>query len=274
MPQDPRASLSALLRATEIEDHDEILKASNAALKANKNDDTAKLTKVVALLKLDRFEDALRVIADDGIKFQASCVLEKAYALYKTGQLDEAASVIKAVGLEKRSLRHVAAQVAYRAERFSEAEAIYSKFLDVDPSNEENDLKINNMAAVAQSKWHSFAYSTPTAQQGQLEAFELCFNLACSEIARGGFESAVSLLDRAIVLCNNSDELEDDERVAELRPIRAQLAYVYAKMGNRQAALEIYQSLGAKAYVFCQDLIVSSSSSSLFGLITNSMTWV
>ena len=64
MPQDPSAALSALLRSSSIEDHDEILKAANASIKAKKGDVTSHHTRVVALLHLDRFEDALRAIDD------------------------------------------------------------------------------------------------------------------------------------------------------------------------------------------------------------------
>ncbi|KAF5528857.1 signal recognition particle subunit SRP72, partial [Fusarium napiforme] len=141
MPQDPAAALSALLRQSSVEDHDEALKIANAALKANKNDVDSQHTRIIALLKLDRFDDALRAIADGSPALHARISLEHAYALYKTGKLNEATSVLQAFGLEKkRSLQHVAAQVAYRAERFDEACNIYSRLLDTDPADEENDI--------------------------------------------------------------------------------------------------------------------------------------
>ncbi|KAK5995841.1 Signal recognition particle subunit SRP72-like protein [Cladobotryum mycophilum] len=245
MPQDPRATLSSLLRAADIEDHEEVLKAANAATKADKSDFTAKHTKVVALLKLDRFDDALRLIDADGIKLQAITTVEKAYALYKTHKLEEADVVLKNAGLEKRSLRHIAAQVAYRAERFNDAETIYNQMLDSDPANEESDLKINTVAAVAQAEWQGFPSSNPVPTQPTSETFEVCYNLACTEVARGNLDHAAKLLQRAAILCDNSDELHDDEKQSELRPIRAQQAYVSAKLGKFSEALEMYQSLGS-----------------------------
>lgn len=153
MASNPTTTLTSLLRDSSITDHDEILKASNAVLKTSKGNTEALHTRVVALLKLDRFEDALRAMDDGGDKLAAKCVLEKAYALYKTGQLTEAATLVaNAKGTDERALKHVQAQVAYRDERFEEAANIYialsRKHGGVD--FEENDLRINGLAADAQ----------------------------------------------------------------------------------------------------------------------------
>ncbi|KAK1240614.1 hypothetical protein MKX07_004642 [Trichoderma sp. CBMAI-0711] len=244
MPQDPRNALSALLRAADIQDHEQILEAANAAIKADKSDFTAQHTKVVALLKLDRFDDALRVISGGGIKLQAKCVLEQAYALYKTGKLTEASDLIESAGLEKRGLRHVAAQVAYRAEKSHEVEAIYRNMLDTDAAGEESDLRINISAATAQSEWEGTPSASPAMSPESLDTFELCFNVACGELARGNTSRAASLLQRAAMLCDNSDELTDEEKKTELRSIRAQQAYLFAKIGKPSSALEVYEMLG------------------------------
>ncbi|KAH0493674.1 hypothetical protein TgHK011_000331 [Trichoderma gracile] len=244
MPQDPRNALSALLRAADIQDHEQILEAANAAIKADKSDYAAHHTKVVALLKLDRFDDALRVISGGGIKLQASCILEQAYALYKTGKLTEASDLLESAGLERRGLRHVAAQVAYRAEKSHEAEAIYRNMLDTDAAGEESDLKINISAATAQSQWEGLPSASPAMSPESLDTFELCFNVACGELARGNTSRAASLLQRAAMLCDNSDELTDEEKKTELRSIRAQQAYLFAKIGKPSSALEVYEMLG------------------------------
>ncbi|KAM6476378.1 hypothetical protein HDV62DRAFT_250126 [Trichoderma sp. SZMC 28011] len=244
MSQDPRNALSALLRAADIQDHEQILNAANAAIKADKNDYAAQHTKVVALLKLDRFDDALRVISGGGIKLQATCILEQAYALYKTSKLEEASKLIETAGLEKRSLRHVAAQVAYRAEKSHEAEAIYRNLLDTDAAGEESDLRINITASVAQSQWQGLSSSSPESASDSLESFELCYNMACRELARGNTSLAATLLQRAGILCDNSDELTDEEKKTELRSIRAQQAYLFAKIGKLSSALEVYEMLG------------------------------
>ncbi|KAM0558158.1 hypothetical protein ACHAPJ_004842 [Fusarium lateritium] len=247
MPQDPAAALSALLRQSSIEDHEEVLKAANAALKANKNNTDSQRTRIIALLKLDRFEDALRAIADGTPTLHSRTALEHAYALYKTGKLDEATSVLQSAGIEKkRNLQHVAAQVAYRAERFDEARNIYSRLLDTDPADEENDISINLRAAFAQSSWLGYSVADKVSVQDS-DGFELCYNAACAHIASGSLETAADLLQRAIRLCDASDDLTEEDKQAEMRPILAQQAYVYAKLGKLKEALDLYTSLSSTA---------------------------
>ncbi|OAA44937.1 signal recognition particle protein [Metarhizium rileyi] len=243
MPQTPATNLSALLRGATIDDHDEILKAANAALKVNETDELAQYTRVVALLKLDRFSDVSRAISQGGTKLEASCVLERAYALYKLGELDEAANVIASSGIHKRSLSHVAAQIAYRAENFDEAQSIYDRLLASNAEEETNDLRINIKAAQAQAEWELASTNCHLESEKTLEAFELCYNAACANIAKNSLQMASKLLQRALALCDASDELTAEDKEEERKPILAQQAFVAAKMGNIDRARDIYSSI-------------------------------
>lgn len=102
-------SLSSLLQRASIDDHEEVLKLSNAALRASRTDLQARHVKVVALLKLDRYEDSLRVLEEGGDALKTRAPLEYAYALYKCGKLNEAVDV--ATKSEAgRGAKHVEAQ--------------------------------------------------------------------------------------------------------------------------------------------------------------------
>lgn len=102
-------SLRSLLQSSTVEDHDEVLKASNEVLKKSKTDVQAQHSKVVALIKLDRYDDALRVFEDAGETLKQKATVEYAYALYKCGRLKEAAEVAaKSAG--GRGAKHVEAQ--------------------------------------------------------------------------------------------------------------------------------------------------------------------
>lgn len=243
MPQDPAAALSALLRTATINDNEEILKAANAALKSNKSDEVAQHTRVVALLKLDRFRDATRAISEGGAKLEASCALEKAYGLYKLGQLEEATHVLSTFGVQKRSLSLLAAQVAYRAEKFDEAQSVYNRLLAEDPGEEGNDLRINIKAVQAQAEWHSPSTLRGIESDIDADSFELCYNAACTHIAQGSLEMAARLLQRALALCDASDELRQEDKEEERKPIKAQQAYVFAKMGDFNRATDVYKTL-------------------------------
>ncbi|KAJ9142770.1 Signal recognition particle subunit SRP72 [Pleurostoma richardsiae] len=246
------AALNSLLKGSSIEDHEEALKLANAATKASKGGAdllTAQHAKVVALLKLDRFDDALRAIAEAGSRLESQCPLEKAYALYKTGDLDGAEAALESAGEETRALRHVAAQMAYRAERFDEAAAHYRELArDPDGSyGEETDLKINSLAAAAQLEWQGRGEAAPegTRQPGRedLEAFETAYNAACGCLARAEFAKATVLLKRARDLCEASEDLSDEEKKAELLPIMVQQAYACTRLGKLGDAAELMKAV-------------------------------
>lgn len=102
-------SLAALLQRATIDDHEEVLKSCNAALKKSKTDIHAQHVKAVALLKLDRYEDCLRIIEEGGDALKQRASLEYAYALYKVGKLSEALDVAAKL-CTGRGAKHVEAQ--------------------------------------------------------------------------------------------------------------------------------------------------------------------
>ena len=105
----PAKTLSALLQRTSIEDHEEVLRACNASLKLSKGDLELQHVKVVALLKLDRYDDALRVLEEGGDRLKSKVPTERAYALYKVGDLERAKDIANHTSGE-RGARHVEAQ--------------------------------------------------------------------------------------------------------------------------------------------------------------------
>ncbi|KAI1336171.1 hypothetical protein F5Y15DRAFT_395495 [Xylariaceae sp. FL0016] len=247
---DPAATLTSLLRASSIEDHDQVLKAANAAIKASKTDLRAQNTRVVALLKLDRFDDALRALAEGGDPLEKECLLEKAYALYKTGELEDAQKIVRSAanGSPSRALRHLAAQIAYRAEDFKFAADSYRHLSEQQNgiAGEENDVKINTLAVNAQLAWNGLGHlnsGNTQPSREDLEAFETAYNAACGFIARADFAKADILLKRARDLCDASDELSADEKLAELLPIMVQHTYVLTRLGKHDQAAALQKSI-------------------------------
>lgn len=242
MPQDSATALAASLCAASMNDHNEILKAAIATLERNKADELAQRTRVVALLKLDRFDDASRAISDGGAKLEKSCALEKAYALYKLGKLDKATTALQSAVSHDRGLNHMAAQIAYRAEQFDASLSIYNRLLGSTYHEEDHDIRINIKAAEAQAHWKDPAKLHDVDSQG-FESFELCYNAAAANIAQGSFTVALELLQRALTLCDASDELSTEEKEEERKPILAQQVFAFAKLGNIDRAREIHRSM-------------------------------
>jgi signal recognition particle subunit SRP72 len=246
---DPAAALASLLRASTIDDHDEVLRAANAAIKASRANTQAHHTRVVALLKLDRFDDALRALADGSDQLEQACAVEKAYALYKTGRLVDAEKALEAVQPATRATQHLAAQIAYRAEKFDRAAAHYLELPAAaqDQPGEENDLRINTLATHAQLQWDGRGDLVDPQQRQpareDLEAFETAYNAACGCAARGDFAKAAILLKRARDLCEASEFLSDAEKKDELLPILVQHAYVFTRLGKDPEAAALQNSI-------------------------------
>lgn len=252
---DPVAALISLLRTSSIQDHDEALKTANAALKVDKSNFQAQHTRVIALLKLDRFNDALRALAEGGDKLEKECSVEKAYALYKSGKLVEAEAAVHSIRPVTRGSRHLAGQIAYRAENFEEAARIYRQLSSEHEGQpgEENDLKINTLATNAQLQWKGLGHlvneEDKQPSREDLEAFETAYNAACGCVARGALSKASILLKRARDLCEASEDLTEHEKNAELLPLLVQHAYVLNRLGKNAEAIALQNSIALSEYV-------------------------
>lgn len=249
-------NLASLLARASIDDHDEALSAADAALAASPKDLTAQHTKVTALLRLERYDDALRVISSGGDALEARCVLGSSYALYRTGQLDEAFELLRKHGGsdpndgDERALRHVAAQVAYRAERFDEAAALYEGLAaerGAGNAGEDTDLKINLLATHAQLEWQGRGDVVPGKSKSpaneDLDAFETAYNAGCGCLARGDLAKAAFLLKRAADLCEATEDLSDEDKKVEMLPIVLQRAYVLGLMGQKEKAAALQKDV-------------------------------
>lgn len=105
-------SLASLLQRASIDDHEEVLQSCNAVLAKSKSNLQAQHMKVVALLKLDRYEEALKTFQAGGDALKQSASLEYAYASYKCGKLEEATEALTRTA-SGRGASHLEAQVVW-----------------------------------------------------------------------------------------------------------------------------------------------------------------
>ncbi|KAL4887116.1 hypothetical protein BJY04DRAFT_48020 [Aspergillus karnatakaensis] len=242
-------SLSGLLSRASIDDHEEVLRSCDAALAKSRSDLQAQHVKVIALLKLDRYDDCLRVFEDSGDNLKKRAALAYGYALYKSGNPDAAIEVVSGL-TDDRGARHLEAQATYRAEKFQSTAEIYQSLArdSASAGSEEHDLRINTWAADAQLQWkghpESVRHTRPT--RDDLEAFETVYNAACLSIAKGEFDQAGMLLKRAKELCRTSEDLTPEDRDAELLPIAVQQLYVLICQGKSEEAKFILEEISVK----------------------------
>ncbi|KAF2112646.1 hypothetical protein BDV96DRAFT_614109 [Lophiotrema nucula] len=236
-------SLSSLLAQASLDDHDDILKAANAAIKKSKTDLDAHHAKVVALLKLERYEDAAKLF-EDTPKLQEQARLEYGYALYKTGDAGKAAEVVEDHA-NTRGMKHLLGQAAYRSENFEQAANVYKQLSAEDGEHEEYDIKINSSAVDAQLEWNHLGdlaqKRKPTRED--LEVFETAYNAACGSISRGELAQGEVCLKRAKDLCNALTDLSEAEKKAELLPITVQQVYVLTQLGKIDEAEQLLTSI-------------------------------
>ncbi|KAF2729960.1 hypothetical protein EJ04DRAFT_515578 [Polyplosphaeria fusca] len=239
----PVASLSKLLAHTSLDDHDEILQAANAVLKKNKADSQAYHAKTIALLKLERYEDAVKAFEDEGRLKDDAGRLGYAYALYKTGNAEQAAQAAQAQG--GRGLSHVLAQAAYRSENFEQAAKVYKELSAQGAEDEEYDIKINSSAVDAQLEWNGLGdlASKKTTTREDLEVFETAYNAACGCISRGELKQAEVCLKRAKVLCDALTDLDEADKKAELLNIGVQHVYVLTQLGKTDEAEHLLKTM-------------------------------
>ncbi|KAF2798591.1 hypothetical protein K505DRAFT_371580 [Melanomma pulvis-pyrius CBS 109.77] len=232
-------SLSALLAQTSLDDHDDVLKAANAAIKKSKADLDAHHVKAVALLKLERYEDAVKVF-EDVPALQEKARFEYAYALYRSGNATKAVQVAGA-DESSRGMKHVLAQAAYRSEDFAQAATVYKQISKDVVQDEEYDLRINSGAVDAQLEWSGQGHlaQKKKATREDLEVFETAYNAACGSVSRGDLAQGEYCLKRAKALCNALSELSDAEKQAEILPITVQQVYVLTQLGRIDEAEEL-----------------------------------
>ncbi len=241
------ASLSALLKKSSLEDHEQILSECNKALKSSKGSDhDTQRVKVVALLKLDRYDEATKFIENNaGAELRKKVELEYAYALYKTGRLKEAADV--AATLESRGAHHIEAQARYRLEESTQTADLYKRIRRQKLDTEEFDLRVNQGAIDAQAHWLGLSGSASVRRPGRedLEAFETAYNAACGSVARGEYAQAEMLLKRAKELCKHSEDLTAQQKTDELLPISVQQLFVLLSLGKTAEAEKVAGEINA-----------------------------
>lgn len=196
------AQLSTLLSnvslGNSVEDHEKIYSSASQALRSNPSDGAAFKAKAVSLVKLDRYEEALKHCDDPQAKdfTEAHLQCERAYSLYKLGRLQEVWD--KKWTDSSCAMKHILAQTGYRLEKFNEAAEIYQELLqkETEIPHEAAEIRINSDAIRSQLLWTS---RTDVKLQNAEPAstFEAFFNEGCRAIAAKNWHLALSKLGDA-----------------------------------------------------------------------------
>ena len=135
-PDGQLAELFARLQtAVDDQAHKKALKISESILEASPGDADATRCKVVALLELARYADAVSCVSAAEPSLRADLAFEHAYALYKSHHLSDALALLEATsgGDDGPSFAatQLKAQLLYRAGRARESAEIYERLFAV-----------------------------------------------------------------------------------------------------------------------------------------------
>lgn len=194
----------------------DFLKVAEATLKSNPNDASALQSKLVALIKLEKYEDGVHTL------HKYSCAqkypAEAAYIFYKTGKLEELNGLADLTQHSNPAVLLALAQTEYKAGNLSAAESLLT---EVKKSDNDEDIDVD-LNAIRASRGFSVS--------GQ--DFEAVFAQAYS-----------SLLDPSAALdgLSKAKQLASDD--IEHNSVLIQAAYVHAISGRADEAKSILDNL-------------------------------
>lgn len=239
-----KAYYTELSKLAPSQDWERILKTAKKILGISLTEKKAFQTKVICLINLDKFDEALGSIERFNFSDNDDLYFERAYCQYRLNQVEEAYKTLSKCenpGLKEKELM---AQISYRLERYQEAYDTYRDIIknaDVD-DDYETERTTNLSAVCANLPGTNFDMS-----ENEDKTFELCYNSACMSISKGNFAEAQAKLEKAEIMCQEMFKEEDPDDVdgleREVVVIRAQLAYCLQKLGKSEEALKVYNNV-------------------------------
>ncbi|KJH42973.1 tetratricopeptide repeat protein [Dictyocaulus viviparus] len=239
-----RQCLTDLTRADTSGDYQKALQAANRIIRRYPREHYAFKCKLVCLIHLSMYDDALTLLKKTPPSQMGECAFEKAYILYRLDKNVEALEILETCGRSDHRALELRAQLYYRLDKFQEALEIFRDLLRNHSDSYDEERKANYIAVLAQLEALGLKQQTSTDN----ESFEQLYNAACHLIEAGNHELALSSLNKAIDLCRETlseEGLDEEEIEDELAVLRVQRAYVLHKLGRKKEAIDIYKDLQA-----------------------------
>ncbi|CCE83942.1 Piso0_004539 [Millerozyma farinosa CBS 7064] len=258
--------------ASEVSEHKQIYDISFEYLSKVKqyNDLKSFHNCIVALINLEAYSRALKLISEVPEDVHRGFVLEKAYVYYKTGNSDLLRQLYEDKSYENnavlaRAMKHIVAQDLYRNGNSLEALELYQ---DLIKNNKEIDnlldLACNERATLFQLSVLDEKDIHASTAQSIDETYDLLLNDALIHLSKNELDTAIVLLERASEKCTQSlsDSMSKEDLLVELAPIKLTLAYIYQLTGKKEAALDIMKEVDT-----------SSVNDAMIELIIRNNTW-
>lgn len=205
--------------------------------KFTKEGKTVYKPKLVCLIQLGMWEDALLLIKKTPPTEMGPAHFEKAYIHYRMGHNDESLEELANCDAGDVRALELKAQLFYRLDRFQEAYEIYTYLLKNHGDEHDEERKANMIAVEAQ-----LATKTRNAESfvKSPDTFEQLYNSACLDIEAEKFNDARKKLDKALRAAEESPNLDEEDIEEETAPIVLQKAFTLHKLGHIEEATEMY----------------------------------
>ncbi|KAG4065073.1 hypothetical protein HA402_007470 [Bradysia odoriphaga] len=220
-------------------EYEKAIKAANKILTLNPDEFQAAHCKVVSLIQVSKFNEAIQFI--DRAKLN-QLVFERAYIQYRLNQPEKALKTIDNSDLKPLpdNLKELRAQVLYRLEMFDECFEAYKNIIK-NSSDDYEDERATNLSAVAANL--ATEGSTKDFSNLREDTYELAYNSACALAGRGKFNEAEKKLRVSEKMCRETleeDGSTEEDILDESAIIRVQLAYCLQMQGKSKEASVIY----------------------------------
>nr|XP_018915440.1 PREDICTED: signal recognition particle subunit SRP72 [Bemisia tabaci] len=234
--------LSELVKFGASEEYERALKTANKVLQQQPNEENALGYKIICLIHLSRFQDALQVLKQAPKQISEKLLFEKAYCQYKQGAVQEA---LKTVSLadDNLKIKELKAQILYRLERYEECYDAYQEILKNSDDVYQDERKTNLSAVIANLTIEGSKKQVAPIDES---TYERVYNAACKLIGLGQYNEAEKKLRLAEKMCREAlseDDASEEDIEKEISIIRVQLGFVTQTLGREKESLEIYNSI-------------------------------
>ncbi|GLV46334.1 Signal recognition particle 72 [Carabus blaptoides fortunei] len=227
-----------LYRFEQNGEYERALKTCNKILHTSPKEASAFHCKVVCLIQVTKFDEALQNI-NKNPELSSNLYFEKAYCQYRLNLPEKALETIEKAPESDHQLVELKAQVLYRLEKYDESYSLYRDIIK-NTSDDYDDERQANIAAVVSN------LSNVTSIEPESPTYEILYNQAYKLIKAGKYVEAERKLKQCEKLCREyleDDGCNDEEIEQELAIVKVQLAYCYQKQSRIKEAKGIYTSV-------------------------------
>ncbi|XP_015121860.1 signal recognition particle subunit SRP72 [Diachasma alloeum] len=228
-------------------EYERALKVANRILGIFQDEDAAIHCKVICLIQLSKFNDALQLIAKNP-KISIHLEFEKAYCLYRLNQVAESLKVVSNIQNPCLKIKELKAQILYRLEKYEDCFSVYRDIIKNSSDDYEDERETNLAAVLVNLTAEGSSIDIPELRD---HTYELTYNAACRLVAKGvqGDRSNLIEAEKKLRLAENmcKEALEEDgateeEIEDELGIIRVQLGYCLQLQGREKEAQALYSN--------------------------------